>query len=83
VLECGVGTARNLDLYPPACEVIGVDYSQKALEVAYTKNTLTNITFKLEDVDKYQFTNSRLSFKDNQFDTVVDTFGLEYYINPR
>lgn len=24
-----------------------------------------------------------MSFKDNSFDTVVDTFGLEYYVNPR
>ena len=52
MLECGVGTARNLDLYPSNCQVTGVDYSQKALEVAYTKNTLTNIKYKLEDVEK-------------------------------
>lgn len=25
----------------------------------------------------------RMTFKDNTFDTVVDTFGLEYYVNPR
>lgn len=24
-----------------------------------------------------------MTFKDNEFDTVVDTFGLEYYLNPR
>jgi ubiquinone/menaquinone biosynthesis C-methylase UbiE len=24
-----------------------------------------------------------MSFKDDTFDTVVDTFGLEYYLNPR
>lgn len=23
-----------------------------------------------------------MSFKDNTFDTVLDTFGLEYYLNP-
>ena len=33
------------------------------------------IEYKLEDVDK-------MDFKDNSFDTVVDTFGLEFYINP-
>jgi len=23
-----------------------------------------------------------MTFKDNTFDTIVDTFGLEYYLNP-
>ena len=25
----------------------------------------------------------RMNFEDNTFDTVVDTFGLEFYVNPR
>ena len=52
VLECGVGTGRNLDLYPPDVDVTAVDYSQHALETAYTKNTSTRIQYKLEDVEK-------------------------------
>ena len=47
-----MGTGRNLDLYQPGVTVTGVDYSQHALEVAYTKNTSTPITYKLEDVEK-------------------------------
>jgi ubiquinone/menaquinone biosynthesis C-methylase UbiE len=37
----------------------------------------TNIEAKyyIEDVEN-------LSFEDNSFDTVVDTFSLEYYLNP-
>lgn len=34
-----------------------------------------DITYKIEDVEK-------MSFKDNEFDTVVDTFGLQYYNDP-
>jgi ubiquinone/menaquinone biosynthesis C-methylase UbiE len=30
---------------------------------------------KIDDVEK-------MSFKDNVFDSVIDTFGLEYYVNP-
>lgn len=52
MLETGVGTGRNLDLYPSDVRVTAVDYSQHALEVAYTKNTATKITYKLEDVEK-------------------------------
>lgn len=41
------------------------------------KQTPTHdITFKLDDVEN-------LSFADNTFDTVVDTFGLEYYNDPK
>lgn len=34
-----------------------------------------DIDYKLDDVEK-------MSFADNSFDTIVDTFGLEYYISP-
>ena len=71
-----MGTSRNINYYTPDCEVIGVDYSPSAIEIALTKNSPTNISYRLEDVEN-------LSFKDNTFDTVVDTFGLEYYLNPR
>jgi ubiquinone/menaquinone biosynthesis C-methylase UbiE len=36
---------------------------------------MVNIDYKIEDIE-------RMTFKDNVFDTVVDTFGLEYYVNP-
>jgi ubiquinone/menaquinone biosynthesis C-methylase UbiE len=39
------------------------------------KPTTTSIRFAIEDVEKF-------SFKDNQFDTVIDTFGLEYNVFP-
>lgn len=34
-----------------------------------------NISYRLEDVEN-------MSFKENTFDTILDTFGLEYYLNP-
>jgi ubiquinone/menaquinone biosynthesis C-methylase UbiE len=48
------------------------------LEVALSKISPSNIDieYKIEDVEK-------LSFNDNVFDTVVDTFGLECYVNPK
>ena len=77
VLETGVGTSRNINYYPPDCHVMGVDWATNMIEVALTKPKLTQgeIEYKIEDVEK-------LTFKDDVFDTVVDTFGLEYYVNP-
>ena len=46
------------------------------IETAIMKPTLaTNISYQIDDVEK-------MSFKDDSFDTIVDTFGLEYYVNP-
>jgi methyltransferase OMS1 len=48
------------------------------LEVALSKIPVSSnvkIDYKVDDVEN-------LTFKDNVFDTVVDTFGLEYYLNP-
>jgi len=76
VLETGVGTSRNLKHYPDGLHVTGVDWSSNILEVALRKFT-HSITFeyKLDDVEN-------LNFDNDSFDTVVDTFGLEYYLNP-
>jgi Methyltransferase domain len=52
VLETGVGTSRNLELYPYDCKVTGIDYSPLALEIALTKNTSNEIDYKLEDVER-------------------------------
>jgi methyltransferase OMS1 len=59
-----------------AQQLLGVDWSSNILEVALQKSA-THIDYevKLEDVEK-------LTFADNVFDSVVDTFGLEYYANP-
>lgn len=78
MLETGVGTSQNLRFYKKeqVKKVHAVDYSPNAIEQAILKYTRgLNIEYSLQDVEK-------LSFKDSKFDTVVDTFGLEYYLNP-
>lgn len=52
VLETGVGSSRNIDLYPQDCKVTGVDYSPAALELALTKGTVNQFTYRLEDVEQ-------------------------------
>eukprot|EP01017_Pseudomicrothorax_dubius_P033519 TRINITY_DN4499_c0_g4_i1.p1 TRINITY_DN4499_c0_g4~~TRINITY_DN4499_c0_g4_i1.p1 ORF type:complete len:209 (-),score=46.55 TRINITY_DN4499_c0_g4_i1:51-677(-) len=77
VLETGVGTSRNLLYYPYGTRVVGIDWSPAMIEVALTKSKPmgVTVTYRVMDVEK-------LNFKDNSFDTIVDTFGLEYYLTP-
>ena len=77
ILETAVGTSRNLKYYPPGSSIIGIDWSSNALEVALTKVSANiEYQYKIDDTEN-------LTFKDDTFDTVVDTFGLEYYVNPK
>lgn len=77
ILETGVGTSRNLNYYPEGSKIIGVDWASNMLEMALNKIAPQGVTidYRVEDVEK-------LSFKDDVFDTVVDTFGLEAYVTP-
>ncbi|KRX00572.1 hypothetical protein PPERSA_12791 [Pseudocohnilembus persalinus] len=77
VLETGIGTSRNLKYYPDGVRVLGVDWASNILEVGFQKSTGRNVLvdYKLEDVEK-------MTFKDDVFDSAVDTFGMEYYVNP-
>jgi methyltransferase OMS1 len=78
-LETGVGTSRNIRFFPKKpkiSSVTAVDYSPHALELAISKYQMgVEIDYQLQDVEK-------LNFEDNSFDTVLDTFGLEYYVKP-
>jgi ubiquinone/menaquinone biosynthesis C-methylase UbiE len=40
-----------------------------------TSSQLSDYEYKIDDTEN-------LTFKDNVFDTVVDTFAMEYYVNP-
>ncbi|UJF16744.1 methyltransferase domain-containing protein (plasmid) [Jeotgalibaca sp. MA1X17-3] len=65
VLEVGVGTGKNLLLYPEVLEVIGIDFSEDMLEKAIKKTKeKKNITLIEMDVQD-------MRFADNTFDTVV------------
>ncbi len=67
-LEVGVGTGRNLDLYPPAVELVGIDVSRQMLSRArrVADGLDRKIVLELADVQA-------LPFEDDAFDTVTAT----------
>ncbi len=77
VLEIGIGTGRNLPYYPKGCEIIGVDLSEKMLEISrsFALNLGLSVTLLTMDVEN-------LAFKDNTFDTVLCTLSLCTVPNP-
>ena len=77
ILETAIGTSRNIKYYPEGSNILGTDWSSNMIEVAL-KKIIPNgieIDYKMEDTEK-------MMFNDDVFDTVVDTFGLESYVNP-
>lgn len=66
VLEVGVGTGRNLTLYPPDMHVDAIDFSPRMLERARRRPLPVNVTLHLMDVEE-------LRFPPASFDTVVGT----------
>jgi demethylmenaquinone methyltransferase/2-methoxy-6-polyprenyl-1,4-benzoquinol methylase len=70
VLEVGIGTGRNLKIYPVSCRVIGIDKSEGMLQRAREKaNGMKNVTLYPMDAE-------HLEYPDNSFDYVVTTFVL-------
>jgi ubiquinone/menaquinone biosynthesis C-methylase UbiE len=68
VLEVGVGTGRNLDLYPPEAQVTGIDISERMLDRARRRAEALGgaVDLRLADVEA-------LPFDDARFDTVTAT----------
>jgi ubiquinone/menaquinone biosynthesis C-methylase UbiE len=66
ILEVGVGTGRNLPLYPDTVHVDGIDFSPRMLERARRRPPRANVDLALMDVE-------RLSWPSESFDTVVST----------
>lgn len=66
VLEVGVGTGRNLSLYPDAVQVDAIDFSPRMLERAQHRPPRTNVRLALMDVQE-------LAWPSETFDTVVST----------
>ncbi|WP_373471898.1 class I SAM-dependent methyltransferase [Carnobacterium alterfunditum] len=65
ILEVGVGTGKNLLIYPNKLEITGIDFSENMLEKANQKiKGKENITLIEMDAQK-------MSFADNTFDTIV------------
>lgn len=68
VLEVGIGTGANLDLYPAGIELTGIDISSKMLAKARRRVMRLGIDVALHEADI-----ERLPFADAAFDTVVAT----------
>lgn len=68
VLEVGVGTGKNLPLYPPGCDVTGIDFSPAMLARAKKRAAKLGVDVMLLEMDA-----ERLSFPDDSFDTVLAT----------
>lgn len=65
-----------MKFYPPNVSVLGIDWSSNMLEAAMQKTSShIEYNYRIDDSEA-------LSFKDDVFDTIVDTFSLEYYVNP-
>lgn len=78
VLEVAVGTGRNMSYYSKnITSLTCIDFSRKMLEILLSKNeNHPNLKLKVGNC-------SNLSdFKDEQFDTVVDTFGICSFEDP-
>jgi ubiquinone/menaquinone biosynthesis C-methylase UbiE len=71
VLEIGIGTGRNLPLYPPAVRLTGIDLSHEMLERARTRAEKLGREADLRLGDAEQ-----LEFDASSFDTVVFSFAL-------
>lgn len=70
VLEVGVGTGRNLDLYPDRVDVVGIDVSTGMLERARRRAASLQVT---SWVDLEQADVRDLPFEDHSFDSAVAT----------
>ncbi len=68
VLEVGVGTGRNLPLYPPGSLVTGIDISPVMLDRARQRAVKSDLKVNLVEADA-----QNLPFDDDSFDTVMAT----------
>lgn len=68
VLEVGVGTGKNLPLYPPGQPLTGIDISEKMLTRARARTNRLGHTVTLQVADV-----TDLPFADDRFDTTVAT----------
>lgn len=69
VLEVGIGTGANLDLYPPGIQLTGIDISAKMLARARRRAARLGSHARLQQADVEQ-----LPFADATFDAVVATW---------
>lgn len=68
VLEVGVGTGKNISLYPEGIDITAIDFSSGMLEKAKDKANILNKNVNLVHMDA-----QNMSFPDNTFDSVLTT----------
>ena len=68
VLEVGVGTGKNIHLYPPHIKITAIDFSEGMLKQAKRKfHSKSNITFHNMDIQQTEF-------EDHSFDTILASY---------
>jgi phosphatidylethanolamine/phosphatidyl-N-methylethanolamine N-methyltransferase len=80
VLEVGVGTGINLSLYPPSCEITGIDFSDSMLEKArdrVARGGLRQARMRLLQMDA-----ADLKFADDSFDIVYAPYLIIVVTDP-
>ncbi len=78
VLEVGIGTGLNLPLYPPTCQLTGIDLSQEMLDKAVERVqglAMPNVTLKVMDA-------TSMDFGDNEFDKALATYTISAVPDP-
>ncbi len=78
ILEVGIGTGLNLLLYPPDCQLVGIDLSERMLDRAQAKIEelgLGNVTLKVMDA-------GATDFADDEFDRVLATYVISAVPDP-
>jgi ubiquinone/menaquinone biosynthesis C-methylase UbiE len=69
VLEAGVGTGKNLSLYPDDLDITAIDLSPRMLERARKRANKLDLNVNFQEMDL-----EHLNFTDDSFDTVFATF---------
>jgi ubiquinone/menaquinone biosynthesis C-methylase UbiE len=77
-LELAIGTGRNLEHYPPAVRLTGIELSEEMLAIARRRAADLGREVELRQGDV-----QRLDLPDESFDTVVIAFGLCTIPDPR
>ena len=67
ILEAGVGTGKNLLLYPNKLEITGIDFSENMLAKAKAKAKVKG----KENIRLIEMDAQKMNFADNTFDTIV------------
>ncbi|HEX5711190.1 MAG TPA: methyltransferase domain-containing protein [Sulfuricurvum sp.] len=70
ILEVGIGTGKNLPLYPLSADLTGIDFSRGMLEIARRKTARLG----LHKMPLINMDIEAMSFPNNTFDTIISTF---------